>query len=814
MKIKVLFLSIILFSFSINAQVDFEAHITVDDTGGTNNPRSVFAADLDGDGDIDMLSASANDNKIAWYENTDGLGTFGPQQIISENILLASSVFATDLNGDGSIDVLATGSDADKIVWYKNLNGQGNFGPEQIISNQTNRPQHISAADLDNDGDMDVLSTSLSDNKIAWYKNTDGLGSFGPQQVLSTSFVSPMDISTGDINGDGFLDILSGSDYYNESSVAWFKNNNGLGNFYQQPELSSQVFDAGDTILMDVDNDGDLDIVVASKESEEHKIVWFQNTNGLGNFPILSQTLMAVDLSWPESLSATDVDNDNDMDLVVGSRNGGLFWFKNNGSGSFGPKQIIDSQISDVIKVVLADIDNDDNQDLIMAAGTPDKVAWYKKNNGQDNFHYTQELASINGASGVYNLSSIDLDNDGDKDILAALRRGNRIAWQENLNGLGTFSELKTIAYVNTPPAAYAGDVDGDGYIDVLAASKEKLTWYKNLDGQGNFGSEQIINNIISSETIYAADMDNDGDLDVLSSEANNTYWQENTDGLGTFGPIKIISDQYWLSDSMVAKDVDNDGDKDLILCYWGDGNIVWFENLDGHGNFGSANIIDTLLSPDSVYAADLDNDGDLDVLTLDYFTDEVMWYENLDGNGSFGDAHIISSSVEGAWTVYSADLDNDGDEDIMCTAYIEGRVLWFENDGEGNFSNENTIISNFKNPIAIFADDYDGDNDIDILTSSYFLDEIVWFENLFILNVEENTTNLFSIFPNPTNGILNIKSATSIAEITIYNNLGQLLFTSEKSNEVDISALSQGIYFVKIKDENGQTETKKILKK
>ena len=61
---------------------------------------------------------------------------------------------------------------------------------------------------------------------------------------------------------------------------------------------------------------------------------------------------------------------------------------------------------------------------------------------------------------------------------------------------------------------------------------------------------------------------------------------------------------------------------------------------------------------------------------------------------------------------------------------------------------------------------------------------------------------------------MLNIKSATPLSEITVYNNLGQLLFVSEKNNQVDISALSQGIYFVKIKDEDGQTETKKVVKK
>jgi hypothetical protein len=70
------------------------------------NASSVYATDMDGDGDMDVLSASNDDHKIAWYENTDGDGTFGAQQVISTAALRARSVYATDLDGDGDMDVL------------------------------------------------------------------------------------------------------------------------------------------------------------------------------------------------------------------------------------------------------------------------------------------------------------------------------------------------------------------------------------------------------------------------------------------------------------------------------------------------------------------------------------------------------------------------------------------------------------------------------------------------------------------------------------------------------------------------------------
>ena len=91
---------------------------------GVNNESygaySVYAADLDGDGDLDVLSASWGDDKIAWYQN-DGSGNFGPQSIISTDGSGVRSVYAADLDGDGDIDVISASFLDNKIAWYENL---------------------------------------------------------------------------------------------------------------------------------------------------------------------------------------------------------------------------------------------------------------------------------------------------------------------------------------------------------------------------------------------------------------------------------------------------------------------------------------------------------------------------------------------------------------------------------------------------------------------------------------------------------------------------------------------------------------------
>ena len=90
--------------------------------------ESLFAADLDGDGDPDLLSADHGNDEFGWYQNVDGVGSFGPRRLISGTAEGAESVFAVDLDEDGDLDLL--GGNDDEIRWHENLDGEGTFGPE------------------------------------------------------------------------------------------------------------------------------------------------------------------------------------------------------------------------------------------------------------------------------------------------------------------------------------------------------------------------------------------------------------------------------------------------------------------------------------------------------------------------------------------------------------------------------------------------------------------------------------------------------------------------------------------------------------
>jgi FG-GAP-like repeat len=157
---------------------------------GVAEPRWVVAADIDGDGDLDALAALYGEYSIVWYENdpldNGAKGTFGTGQVITSTVPGVVSVAAADVDGDGDIDALAALAYDGSLAWYENIDGAGAFGSQRIISTLVERPYSILGADIDGDGDVDILGASIDDKKVAWYENSDGAGNFGPQQILST----------------------------------------------------------------------------------------------------------------------------------------------------------------------------------------------------------------------------------------------------------------------------------------------------------------------------------------------------------------------------------------------------------------------------------------------------------------------------------------------------------------------------------------------------------------------------------------------------------------------------------------------------
>ena len=351
----------ILISFLLFATVIFPTRIlfgqnsitahTISDSA--NGARSVSAADMDGDGDMDVLSGYYN---IAWYEN-DGSESFTPHTVSAS---AASSVHAVDLDGDGDMDVV--GSSAGSVGWYEN-DGSGSFATHKICNHYYHRGfRSVYALDVDGDGDMDVVTASYSPNdKIMWYEN-DGSQYFN-HHIIADSVIGARSVSAADIDGDGDMDVLSG-----HNNIAWYEYD-GLESFITHTVSSSG---ASSVYAVDVDGDGDMDVVTAKQPD----LVWYEN-DGSQRF---TSHIIASDITNGHSAYAVDFDGDGDVDLLSAS---GYYdkisWYENDGSQSF-TTHIITTDADDAQSVYAADVDGDGDLDVLSAALGDSKISWYEIN--------------------------------------------------------------------------------------------------------------------------------------------------------------------------------------------------------------------------------------------------------------------------------------------------------------------------------------------------------------------------------------------------------------------------------------------------
>jgi hypothetical protein len=292
--------------FENNGSQDFTRHTIADDSG---TAMSVFAADVDGDGHMDVVAAhtpgTTGVGKIVWYKN-DGHQNF-TEHIISARSWGAGCVFGADIDGDGDLDVCAAAWPDDTVAWYEN-DGHQNF-TEHVVSGSADGATSVFAADVDRDGDMDILSASPNDDTIAWYEN-NGRQNF-VKHVISFWADGAETVFAADLDGDGDMDVLSSS--LNDGKIAWYEND-GSQNFVEHV-LNATSSGAYAVSAADLDGDGDLDVVAAWKEDYSgggtNRIVWYQND---GNRRFVEYPVAANDGSYV--LCVADVDGDGDLDVL------------------------------------------------------------------------------------------------------------------------------------------------------------------------------------------------------------------------------------------------------------------------------------------------------------------------------------------------------------------------------------------------------------------------------------------------------------------------------------------------------------------
>ncbi len=341
------------------------------------------------------------------------------EQVIADDINGAISVYPADLDGDGDNDILGAEYTEDAIHWWEN-DGAMNFS-KHTIADDYRDPTAILGIDMDGDQKMDLLTGVWSNSGLAWWDN-DGSQNFTKNTL--NIYVFTYSISADDIDKDGDMDIIS-SDVYNGRVSRW--ENDGSQNF-ERHMIDENLDDVRSIHVSDIDGDGDYDIAGAGGGWSEGLVKWYEN-DGAGNF---TEHIVSTDFQGAISVFSVDLDGDSDMDLVCAAEysTNQIVWFENDGAQQFSMHMITDAQGSASLNAV--DIDEDGDIDVISGQIT----VW--KNDGSENFTKHSIRTDFEDTRSII---VTDFNGNGAIDILAASYEGDKISLWQNLSKVGVNSD-------------------------------------------------------------------------------------------------------------------------------------------------------------------------------------------------------------------------------------------------------------------------------------------------------------------------------------------------------------------------------------
>ncbi|MCX6902364.1 MAG: FG-GAP-like repeat-containing protein [Verrucomicrobia bacterium] len=657
--------------------------------------RAVVVADFDHDGKPDVVVGDiAHQGVVVLLGNGDGtLRPFGRTFIGPVRALAAA-----DLNEDGKVDlVVACGppdcdqcpietlpNPANRFLCVLLGNGDGTFqAPRYLLSPGVVACFYqVAAADLDQDGHLDVLVLDLQ-KRIQIFIN-DGLANFtadAPQQVLIPSGAGPRAFSLG------YLD---------------------------ETVTNNATPPAGAT----------LDIVVANRDSSSLDI--FLNRGGLIFDP--PTTLHAGDS--PRGVAVGDLDGDGLADLVVVNRNvNTISVLRGLGGGHFDLPTVEWPAGASPREVVLADFNGDGLLDAAVNNRVSEDISLFQGTRGTAGFLISDAFypAGVTPVSVV----AMDFNGDGLPDLATANLRSHDVRIRLNQGG-GVFGP-ETIYPVNFGPAFLAaGDVNGDGHIDLvvscLGSSVDAGTNYApalvTLLGRGNGAFQPPVASPLGPHyvrpfVLRLGDLSGDGKLDVAVGGVDGSLLVFRGKGDGTFEPgipTGLKADGRPLG--LALGDFDHNGKLDIAtsrgLVFLNDGQFFSGASFTNGVWSGRTSLFNSGEQAWAVEAVDLDDDGNLDLivaLTFERPDPIAIFFGN--GHGSFLAPKIYEGPDVGAVALWGADMDGDGIKDVVIGNRCAATVIILQGLGNREFTLQEIVRTCSVESLAVADLNGDGKPDL-----------------------------------------------------------------------------------------------------
>jgi len=691
-------------------------------------PQHLEAGDFNGDGRTDLL---ITDTTTGYISVAYGLGDGRVWPTVNQ--LGGGSIRAmelVDVNGDSLLDAVTTISTDAVVVMLGN--GAGFDAPTSdttIIDIGGDNPIELVVAELTGDSFIDVATANNTSNDVVIMAG-DGTGRFSATTRLATPVGDagqrPNSIAVGDVDNDGNIDIVTSNS--STDDVSLFR---GLGNGqYAGAEVFTTRVGAGgdsptDIVVTDVTNDGIADVIVACATSDD--VVVLAAAGGNLAAPQRFSTLLGDGGNNPFRLAVVDVTQDGVKDLITAnSGSHDISILPGLGAGvAFGSPILLDNLTPEGAattprEVQVGDFNNDSIVDIAVAnASTADvsvflgigdgefaeKRAFFARNNFVDG-----------GAPSILKIG--DINGDGTEDIVTST--SSSVAALAGL-GDGLFTSLFVDSSAGAPGAA-AGDLNGDGLLDYVSVSST-FTRTQTQNYNGSFTASSSFSASGTGQFVALGEFTGDSLLDIAFFTSSQVAYGEGT-GTGAFTALTSSTLPSVVGQSILA-DVTGDGALDSVMAGLNQ-DAVLIGSGTGTGSFSAPALVTSSAGSSgqttaSVATEDLNGDAKLDIVTANRATNDLTVLLG-EGSGAFADPLIVPT-VFGAdpanvEDVAIGDFNGDGIPDLSAVNPTRDSISVMLGFGNGVFAAPQTYPVAGR-PFSLVAEDFDGDGIDDIAVCS-----------------------------------------------------------------------------------------------
>jgi len=598
----------------LNGNGDGTLQTRVSFPAGTS-PTSVVAADFNGDGspDVALINPDSSSSTSGALDILIGNGDATFKAPVSYTVPYPIFVAAADLNGDGNADLVVASNihpgnpgpegNSDGLLTVFLGKGDGTFQTGMSNSLGASAPLSVAIADLNGDGKLDLIAPTTEQVTIPGpgsvtilFGNGDGTFSNLSTYASSRPYLNAQAyVVASDFNGDSHTDIAVSSSVGDMVSVFF---GNGDGTF--RPEM---IFGTGPSPSFlaagDFNGDAQTDLVTADSDGNDVTILLGSTTSMLQG-----RVEYAVGAN-PYSVVSGDFNADGKVDVVSVNTYSETGVLLGNGDGSFSP-QVEYGSAEAAFDAVTGDFNGDNKLDLAVAGALG--VVSILLGNGDGTFMTNVDYTIPNGPQfyAPHALAAADFNGDGFSDLVVAASSQGNSSVHVNLllnAGDGTFQPAVDLGLA--APSLVAADFNGDGKADLALAGTPVVV----LLGSGDGSFQPPIVTTTSGTDLALGDFDGNGTMDlvVLGTASFSVLLGK---GDGTF--LAPVSYAVALPFSLDVGDLNGDGLPDIVAGDWSINGISLFLN-NGDGTFQPG--LDFQSGPGSDPAtADFNGDGKLDL--------------------------------------------------------------------------------------------------------------------------------------------------------------------------------------------------------